>query len=213
MYRPPAFSLDDPAALGVLLADARLTTLVACVDGLPVADHVPMLFDPTRGPHGTLTGHLARANPQASPEADGRPVLVVVTGPEAYVSPSWYPSKAETGKVVPTWNYVAVHAHGRLRRFDDPERLLALVTALTDRHEAGRPAPWSVTEAPADYIRAQLKGIVGFEIEIELLEGKRKLSQNRTAADRAGVIAGLATSPDERDRAVAAAMGEPPKGA
>lgn len=206
MYRPPAFAEDDPETLAVLLAEARLTTLVACVDGGPVADHVPMLFEPGRGPLGTLVGHLARANPQAAPEAEGRSVLVVVQGPDAYVSPSFYPSKHEGGRVVPTWNYVAVHAHGRLRRFEDPDRLLALVGALTDRHEAGRPDRWSVADAPADYIRAQLRGIVGFEIEIERLEGKRKLSQNRTAADRTGVAAGLAASTDATDRAVAAAM-------
>lgn len=210
MYRPPAFAEDDPAALAAMLSEVRLVTLVASVDGVPVADHLPMLFDPARGPHGTLTGHLARANPQALPEADGRPVLVVVTGPEAYVSPAWYPSKAETGKVVPTWNYVAVHAWGRPRRFDDPERLLALVSALTDAHEVGRADPWSVADAPADFIRAQLKGIVGIEIEIERLEGKRKLSQNRGPADRAGVVAGLAASPDARDHAVAAQMTSPP---
>jgi len=207
MYRPPAFAEDDPSVLAALLSQARLATLIACVDGVPLADHVPLLFDPTRGRHGTLSGHLARANPQADPAAEGRPVLVVVTGPEAYVSPAWYPSKRETGKVVPTWNYVAVHAWGRLRRFDDPERLLALVSALTDRHEAGRADPWSVGDAPADFVRAQLKGIVGFEIEIERLEGKRKLSQNRTPADRDGVVAGLAASAAAGDRAVATAMG------
>ena len=206
MYRPPAFAEDDPAVLADLLSRMRLATLITCVEGVPLADHLPLTFDPDRGPLGTLAGHLARANPQADPQADGRSALVVVTGSEAYVSPSWYPSKTETGKVVPTWNYVAVHAWGRLRRFDDPERLLALVTALTETHEAGRPDPWSVGDAPADFIRAQLRGIVGFEIEIERLEGKRKLSQNRSPADRDGVITGLAASRDPSDRAVAAAM-------
>jgi transcriptional regulator len=206
MYRPPAFAEDDPEVLAALLSRARLATLITSVDGVPLADHLPLLFDPGRGPYGTLVGHLARANPQAAPEADGRAALVVVTGPDAYVSPSYYPTKRETGRVVPTWNYVAVHAWGRLRRFDDPERLLGLVTALTDAHEAGRSDPWSVADAPADFVRAQLKGIVGVEIEIERLEGKRKLSQNRTPADRDGVVAGLAASPAPGDRAVAAAM-------
>ncbi|WP_333825381.1 FMN-binding negative transcriptional regulator [Pinisolibacter sp.] len=209
MYRPPAFAEDDPAALAAILAETRLATLIAVVDGAPVADHVPVLFDPGRGRHGTLSGHLARANRQAAPAADGRPVLVAVLGPEAYVSPSFYPTKRDTGRVVPTWNYVAVHAHGRIRLFDDAGRLLALVTALTDRHEAGRTDRWKVSDAPEDFVRAQLRGIVGFEIEIERLEGKRKLSQNRTAEDRAGVVTGLAASEDPRDLAVAAACVRP----
>ncbi len=212
MYRPPVFAEDDPETLATLLSRARLTTLVACLDGVLVADHVPMRFERKRGPLGTLVGHLARANPQGAPQAEGRPVLVVVQGPDAYVSPSFYPSKHETEQVVPTWNYVAVHAHGRLRRFDDPDRLLALVTALTAHHEAGRNEPWSVADAPEEFVRAQLKGIVGFEIEIERLEGKRKLSQNRTPADRAGVAAGLAASHDPGDLALAVAMTRPPRG-
>ncbi len=208
MYRPSAFAEDDAEVLAALLAEARLATLVSVIDGDLVAYPVPMLFDPAGGPRGTLSCHLARANPQAAATLDGRDCLVLVAGPDAYVSPAFYPSKAETGKVVPTWNYVAVQAHGRIRRFDDPDRLLALVTALTARHEAGRADPWAPSDAPADFIRAQLKGIVGLDIEIARLEGKRKLSQNRTPADRAGVVAGLAASPLETDRAVAAAMGE-----
>jgi transcriptional regulator len=184
--------------------------LIAVVDGRPVADPVPILFDPARGPAGTISGHLARADPQAAATADGGPVLVAVLGPDAYVSPSFYPSKRDTGRVVPTWNYVAVHAHGHIRLFDDPARLLAVVTALTERHEAGRAEPWKVSDAPEDFVRAQLKGIVGFEIEIERIEGKRKLSQNRTPADRDGVAGALAASPDVGDRALAAAMRVPP---
>lgn len=206
MYRPPAFAEDDPARLAEILATAGLATLVSQIDGRLVADPLPMLHDPSRGRFGTLTCHLARANPQADPAFDGREALVIFSGPDAYVSPGWYPSKAETGRVVPTWNYVTVQAHGRVRRFDDPDRLLTLVRALTERHEAGRATSWAVDDAPADFIRAQLKGIVGLEIEIERLEGKRKLSQNRTAADRAGVVAGLDASAAAEDRAVAAAM-------
>lgn len=127
-------------------------------------------------------------------------------GPDAYVSPSWYAAKAEHGKVVPTWNYVAVHAYGAVAFFDDPQRLHDAVSRLTGRHEGGRPAPWKVGDAPDDYIAAQLKGIVGVEVTISRLEGKRKLSQNRTAADRQGVIAGLADSPAEPDRRVAELM-------
>jgi transcriptional regulator len=206
MYRPPAFAEDDVEALAAMLEATRLASLVSVIDGVAVVDHVPMLFDRADGPLGTLRGHLARANPQAAAAIDGRDVLVTVVGPEAYVSPAFYPSKREHGRVVPTWNYVAVHARGLFRRFDDPARLRALVAAQTGRHEAGRPAPWSVDDAPEDYVRAQLKGIVGFEIAITALEGKRKLSQNRTPTDRDGVAAGLAASDDPRDRAVAAEM-------
>lgn len=209
MYRPPAFVEDDPAGLATILAEARLATLITVVDGAPLVDHLPILFDPDRGPLGTISGHLARANPQAAPAADGRPALVAVLGPDAYVSPSFYPSKRDTGRVVPTWNYIAVQAHGRIRLFDDPDRLLALVSTLTDRHEADRADPWKVADAPESFVRAQLKGIVGFEISVERLEGKRKLSQNRSSADRDGVVAGLAASPEARDREVAAAMGSP----
>lgn len=206
MYRPPAFAVDDVAALAAMLAETRLASLVSVIDGAAIVDHVPMLYDRDAGPLGTLRGHLARANPQAAAAIDGRAVLVTVVGPEAYVSPEFYPSKREHGRVVPTWNYVAVHARGLFRRFDDPERLRALVAAQTGRFEAGRPNPWSVDDAPEDYVRAQLKGIVGFEIAIDALEGKRKLSQNRTPTDRDGVVAGLAASDDPRDRAVAAEM-------
>lgn len=206
MCRPPAFAEDDPTELAAILAGARLVTLIACVDGRPLVDHVPVLFDPNAGPLGTLVGHLARANPQCAPEAEGREVVVSGLGPDAYVSPSFYPSKQEGGRVVPTWNYVAVQATGRLHRIEDPARLREIVAALTERHEAGRAAPWSVDDAPAEFVAAQLKGIVGFEIRIERLQGKRKLSQNRTAADRAGVIAGLEASADPHDRATAAAM-------
>lgn len=206
MYRPPAFAEDDVEALAAMLEATRLASLVSVIDGAAVVDHVPMLFDRADGPLGTLRGHLARANPQAAAAIDGRDVLVTVVGPEAYVSPAFYPSKREHGRVVPTWNYVAVHARGPFRRFDDPARLRALVAAQTGCHEAGRPTPWSVDDAPEDYVRAQLKGIVGFEIAITALEGKRKLSQNRTPADRDGVVAGLAASDDPRDRAVAAEM-------
>lgn len=206
MYRPPAFAEDDPQVLAGLLAEGRLATLIAVVDGQAVVDHLPMLHVADGGPFGRLVGHLARANPQAAAEAEGRAVTVVMVTAEAYVSPSAYPSKAEHGRAVPTWNYVAVHAHGRLHRIEDRERLTAIVAALTERHEAGRAHPWAVADAPADYFAAQLKGIVGIEIVVERLEGKRKLSQNRSAADRAGVIADLAGSEAEGDRAVAAAM-------
>ncbi len=206
MYRPPAFDEKDPAELARLIATTRLAILVGDgPDGLS-ADHVPLLFDPARGPHGTLVGHLARANPRAAAQADGGRVLAIFAGPDAYVSPGWYPSKREAGKAVPTWNYEAVHVHGRLRLVDDRDRLLDIVTRLSEVHESGRAEPWSVADAPADFIAAHLKGIVGFEIEIERWEGKRKLSQNRSTADREGVIAGLGAEPGEAAAATAAAM-------
>jgi transcriptional regulator len=137
---------------------------------------------------------------------DGAQALVIFAGAEAYVSPGFYPSKAEHGKVVPTWNYVAVHAYGTAEVFTDADRLRDLVSALTDRHEAGRNNPWKVADAPAEYIDAMLKAIVGFALPIERLEGKRKLSQNRSTADIAGVREGLAASPDVHDQALAHLM-------
>jgi len=161
---------------------------------------VPMILDPEPTPFGTLRGHLARANPQGRATVPNSTALAVFLGPEAYVTPAWYPTKAQTHKVVPTWNYVAVHAAGTLRWFDDPDRLLALVTELTESQEEGRSAPWAVSDAPADYIKSTLRGIIGFELAITRLDGKWKLSQNRAAPDRAGVAAGLA---DEGETEVA----------
>ncbi|HJS85580.1 MAG TPA: FMN-binding negative transcriptional regulator, partial [Acetobacteraceae bacterium] len=156
-----------------------------------VASHVPLLLDPEPAPFGTLIGHLARPNPQATASRAEPEALAIFHGSDAYVTPSWYETKRQTGKVVPTWNYVAVHAYGPLRFFDDPARLLAIVTRLTERHEAARAAPWAVGDAPADFIAGMLRGIVGFELPITRLEGKRKMSQNRPREDRAGVAAGL----------------------
>jgi transcriptional regulator len=212
MYRPPAFDEVRPEILAEVISATGLAVLVAHDgDGL-LADHLPMLFEPDRGVNGTLVGHLARANPQARPEADGREVMVVFAGPDGYVSPAWYPGKAEGGRVVPTWNHVAVHVHGHLRLFDDAARLRRVVARLSDLHEAGRARPWSVDDAPADFVAALLGGIVGFEIAIERIEGKRKLSQNRPFADRVAVAAGLAAEPREAARAVATAMREIDRG-
>jgi transcriptional regulator len=152
---------------------------------------VPMLLDQEPAPYGTLAGHLSRGNGQWRRADAGVPALAIFLGPEAYVSPSWSATKRQTGKVVPTWNYVAVHAYGELRFFEAAERLGALVTRLTEMHEAARTAPWAVADAPAEFIRSQLKGIVGFELPIARLEGKWKMSQNRPAEDRTGTIEGL----------------------
>ncbi len=202
MHIPPAFHDDDTHRVRDTIRATRLAQIITATADGPLATPLPLLFDETEGDHGTLYGHVSRANPQAHAAPIGD-ALALFMGPDAYVSPSWYPTKRETEKAVPTWNYIAVQAFGPLEVFDDPARLLALITRLTDRHEAGRPAPWSVSDAPPDFIQAQLRGIVGLRLPIRRLEGKRKLSQNRNAADRAGVAAGLAASPDDSDRAVA----------
>ena len=203
MYVPTAFREDDRAALHGTMREVLLANLVtATAEGL-IATPLPLFLAPEEGPYGTLYGHLARANPQwkLPPRGDA---MALFMGPDAYVSPSWYPSKLEHGKVVPTWNYVAVHAYGPAEFFDDPDRLLEVVTRLTDLHERPRAEPWAVTDAPEAFIRAQLKGIVGLRLPIARLEGKRKMSQNRSAADRAGVAAGLTASDRASDRAAAA---------
>lgn len=164
------------------------TLITSTADGL-IASHVPMLLDGGSTPYGTLIGHLARPNPQGR-GAIGE-ALAIFQGPEAYITPSWYETKRETGKVVPTWNYVAIHAYGTVEFFDDRERLRDVVTRLTERQETPRATPWAVTDAPADFIDIMLKGIVGFAMPIARLEGKWKMSQNRPPADRAGVVDGL----------------------
>ena len=195
MYLPRHFEQPDAQALRALMHDHPLATLVSQgADGL-TADHLPLEFDPAAGPQGTLRGHVARANPlwQA---ADGQEVMAIFRGPQAYVSPSWYPSKAEHHKVVPTWNYAVVHGHGRLRAVQDAAWLRALVGRLTARHESAQALPWSVDDAPADFIAQMLKAIVGIEVEVTRMTGKWKVSQNRSAADRNGVA-------DALDRAAA----------
>ncbi|MFC3125373.1 FMN-binding negative transcriptional regulator [Pseudoroseomonas globiformis] len=203
MYVPPAFREEDLPTLHALMREARLANLVtATADGL-MATPLPLLLAPEEGPYGTLYGHLARANPQWSLPAAGE-AMVLFSGPEAYVSPSWYPSKKEHRKVVPTWNYMAVHAYGPAEFFEDAGRLRDVVVRLTDRHEGVRAQPWAVADAPEPFVRGQLKGIVGLRLPITRLEGKRKMSQNRTEADRAGVAAGLGASDSAAERAVAA---------
>jgi transcriptional regulator len=204
MYNPTAFRQDDLTELHRQILDCRLATVVSQGASSLQASHLPLLLEPGEGQFGTLYGHFARANPQWRDLADGAEALVIFQGPEAYISPSWYAAKAEHGKVVPTWNYIAVHAQGRAEVFEDAERLLQLVSRLSDRHEAGRPQPWAVSEAPRDYIDGMLRAIVGFALPIERLQGKWKLGQNRSAADQAGVREGLAASLDPRDRELAA---------
>ena len=194
-HRPEVmFDFIEAHPLGILVTGSG--------DGL-FATHLPLLLERERGPHGTLAGHIARANRQhAMPVANEAEALVIFSGPDAYISPSWYPAKAEHGKVVPTWNYVAVHAYGRVRYTSDPVWLREHVGRLTTRHESGRETPWAVEDAPADYIDQMLRAIVGVEIEITRLEGKWKMSQNRSAEDIDGVVAGLGASDDVRERGV-----------
>ncbi|MBE8593690.1 FMN-binding negative transcriptional regulator [Pseudomonas sp. MAFF 301449] len=203
MYTPRAFALDDLPDIQQLIQHTRLAQVVTFGEQGLQASHLPLLLNPDEGPYGTLYGHLAKANPQWRDLQNGSDALVIFAGADAYISPAFYPAKAEHGKVVPTWNYTAVHAYGKAEVFTDAERLLTLVSALTERHETGRAQPWAVSDAPADYIDGMLKAIVGFALPIERVIGKRKLSQNRSAADMAGVREGLAASPDVRDQTLA----------
>lgn len=191
MYRPAQFKEDRIEVLHALIRDAPFATLVTLGGEGLIASHIPIELDPEPAPYGTLLGHVARANPQWRDIDAGQDALVIFAGPHAYVSPSWYPSKHEDGRVVPTWNYAVVHAYGPLRTFDDRDRLLALVRALTDRQESRLAEPWSVDDAPEDFVGRMLKGIVGLEIPITRLEGKWKNSQNRSPEDQAGARDGL----------------------
>ena len=191
MYVPAHFDEVRPDVLQGLMQAAGLATLVSMTaDGL-LASHAPLMLEPDPAPHGTLIGHLARANPHAAAALQGVETLVIFQGADGYISPSYYPTKQAHGKVVPTWNYAAVHAYGTLQMFDDPARLLDVVTRLTKDHETSRAQPWAVSDAPEDFIDGMLRGIVGISLRITRLEGKVKMSQNRPAADQAGVVAGL----------------------
>ncbi|MEV0455090.1 FMN-binding negative transcriptional regulator [Catellatospora methionotrophica] len=189
MYTPAHFTPDEAAVRELLTEHGAGDLITATADGL-VASTLPFVYDPDTGPHGVLLGHLARNNDQWSRPVLGA-ALAILRGPDAYVSPSWYAAKAEHGRVVPTWNYAVVHAYGELVVHDDAAWTGALVRRLTDKHEGRRPAPWSVDDAPAAFVAGQLRAIVGVELRISRLEAKWKLSQNRSAADVDGVVAGL----------------------
>lgn len=187
---------DDVRPFVEAVATAQLVTVG--VDGMPDATFLPVLWEGDR-----LVGHLARANTHWRRMVEDSPALAIVTGPDTYVSPGWYATKAEHGRVVPTWNYSVVHLRGRLRIHDDPAWVRDLVTRLTDRHESSRDEPWQVTDAPEDYVTKNLRPIVGVEIVVESVEAKAKLSQNRSEEDRAGVAAGLAGAGRDPDGLVA----------
>jgi transcriptional regulator len=191
VYVPAHFNEDRTDVLHGFIRASGLATLVSMTADGMIASHAPLMLDPDPAPYGTLIGHLAKANPHARVADPGVQTLVIFQGPDGYITPSYYAAKREHGKVVPTWNYSAVHAYGTLEMFDDPARLLEVVTRLTVRNETPRAQPWAVSDAPDDFVQGMLRGIVGISLPIVRLEGKVKMSQNRPAADVAGVIEGL----------------------
>ena len=206
MYIPKHFSEEDHATIHALIHEHPLCTLVTQTPSGMVANHIPLHLSPHEGAHGVLRGHVARGNPFWREALADSEVLAIFQGTNAYISPSWYPTKVETGKAVPTWNYVSVHAYGKLRIIDDAAWLKSHLSELTAQHEANQPNPWSITDAPPDYIDAQLKAIVGIEIEITQLQGKWKTSQNQPLHNQAGVIEGLRKSGEHSPAKIADIM-------
>jgi transcriptional regulator len=207
VYIPAHFAAGDAAVTELLTRHGAADLVTVTEQGL-LATLLPFIYDPGGGPHGVLLGHLARNNDQWKTPALGE-ALVIVRGPDAYISPSWYPSKAEHGRVVPTWNYLTAHVYGRLVVHDDPGWVEGIVRRLTGKHEAASPRPWSVDDAPPKYVAGQLRAIVGVEVEISRIEAKAKLSQNRPQADIDGVVAGLRARGDDRS-AAAVEQARPP---
>lgn len=203
MYVPRLYAEQDTAVLHAFIEAHPFATLVTSNGGL-FATHLPLILRPTDGPFGTLEGHVARANPHHKLVSGATDALVIFSGAHAHVTPNWYPSKLETGRVVPTWNYSAVHAYGTVTFRDDEDFLRPHVTRLTERHEAARGSDWRTSDAPPEYMSQQVRAIVGAEIAITRLEGKWKMSQNRSGADIDGVIDGLRKGGDADDAEVAA---------
>lgn len=206
MYNSKPHQEHDLGRLHQHMLDTRLAILVSKGEQGLLATHLPVLVDIAEGEFGTVYAHLARANPQWHDLKQGGEALLVFPGADAYVSPGYYPSKADNPKVVPTWNYLAVHAYGPAQVIQEAEPLLAIVSRLTERHEQGRGEPWNVTDAPRDYLDGMLRAIVGIRLPIARLQGARKLSQNRSEQDIAGVREGLSASPDYLDNQLAAHM-------
>lgn len=212
MYIPRTNVEERPEVLAAFMRAHPLATLVSTGPTCELwATHLPVVYDATRGPYGTIGGHVARANPHhelvraAARSTDGaaRESLVIFTGPDAYITPEWYPGRYEHGREVPTWNYIAVHAYGALELHDDAEWLLAHVTRLAEQSEVSRDSSWSPSAAPADYIARELRAIVGFEMRVTRLEGRWKMSQNRTPEEIDGVVDGLRATERPMDREVA----------
>lgn len=209
MYIPHANAEHRPETMLDFIESRAFGALVTASPSSGLfATHLPLVLDRARGALGVLEGHVARGNPHHQLALAEGDALVIFQGADAYVTPSWYAAKSEHGRVVPTWNYVAVHAYGALRFIDDAGFLTRHLDALTARHESRRERPWSVADAPAEYIEQLRRGIVGVELAITRLEGKWKMSQNRSDADIDGVVRGLASSPDEGDRTVATIVDE-----
>jgi transcriptional regulator len=207
MYTPAHFRVSEPAALHRIIAAHPLGVLVTSHEGSLDANHIPFEFDPQIGPLGRLSAHVARANPVWQQCLAGADVLVIFRGKESYISPNWYPSKHETHRQVPTWNYEVVHAHGRLRVRDDEKFLRGVLARLTRVHEAQEPRPWKMGDSAPEYIDAMLRAVVGLEIDITALEGKSKLSQNREPRDIAGAVQMLRQRGSDE---LAQAMEKPP---
>ncbi len=202
MYLPSHFEETRVEVLHQLIREHSLAVLVTLGSEGLNANHIPFEIEPAPAPFGTLRGHVARDNPVWRDFSKDVQALLVFQGPQAYITPSWYPTKRETGKVVPTYNYIVVHAYGPMRIVEDRAWLRGLVERLTARHEAGRPEPWKVTDAPADFVEQMLGAIVGIEIPLTRLVGKWKVSQNRPAADREGVVTALGAMDDGNARAM-----------
>lgn len=199
MHKPRHFEESRLEVLHGILRDHPFATLVTRLPDGPLIDHIPLVLEPERGEYGTLRGHVARGNPLVKrlAELEGVDATGIFMAAQHYISPSWYPSKRTDPRVVPTWNYVVVHTHGKIRLVDDPKWVLNMVNDLTDQHESGRPGRWHMSDAPADYLEKMAGAIVGVELVIDRMEGKVKASQNRSAEDRAGVVRGLVMEDSE----------------
>lgn len=202
MYTPRYHALTDLATMHSHIAQHPLGAWVCNADGQLVANHIPFVLDPHPGPHGRLLGHVSRANPVWRELVGGVPSVATFMGPQAYVTPSWYPGKKEHGRVVPTWNYVTVHVHGVARPMESRDWIRDMLERLTDAQEAGRPEPWRVADAPADYIEKMLRAVVGIEISIDRVEGRLKVSQDEHIADRLGTVEGLKQDGDSQSQAL-----------
>lgn len=212
MYQPRHFTEERTDVLHGLMQEHPLCTLVTLGAEGMVANAIPLMLQPHRGAHGTLVGHVARANPVWKETDLNVPVLAIFHGPQHYMSPGWYATKREHGKVVPTWNYVMVQARGRMVVHDDAAWVRALVETLTNHHEASQATPWSVADAPADYLDSMVRAVVGIEIPVDSLVGKWKVSQNQPEANRVSAAAGLASVGSAQGAAMAALVAASAKG-